>query len=178
MRVWQTTTGEVSEGKFLVVRRDGSVPRWPHFVMGARDPAVPHALRAYADRAAELGMEAEYVESVRGLAALFEAYRAEHGDGDPEKGPHRKDDPDVVRVMRGGDGYLQARHEGRQLQHDTGPEGGRPCSRCGMRYSGATAYIPCFESGDTLQMWQARHQDSLDACPPGTINNILRSKKP
>ena len=26
---------EFSEGKFLVVRRDGSIPWWPHFVLGA-----------------------------------------------------------------------------------------------------------------------------------------------
>ena len=34
-------TEEFSEGKFLVVRRDGSIPHWPHFVLGARDPAAP-----------------------------------------------------------------------------------------------------------------------------------------
>lgn len=63
----------------------------------------------------------------------------------------------------------------KQLQHDTGPEGGRPCCRCGIRHSQATAYIPCFVEGDTLTTWQARHQQALDACPTGTINDILRS---
>jgi|APFre7841882654_1041346.scaffolds.fasta_scaffold216601_1 hypothetical protein len=111
MRVWQTTTGAVREGKFLVVRRDGSVPCWPHFVMGARDPAVPHALQAYADKAAELGMDPEYVASVRELAARFEAYRAKEGPGDPEAGPHRKDDPEVIQVMQGRDGQPVLWHE-------------------------------------------------------------------
>jgi len=54
MKLWAKTT-EFSEGKFLVVRRDGSIPAWPHFVIGARDPAAPVALRAYADAAERLG---------------------------------------------------------------------------------------------------------------------------
>jgi len=66
---------------------------------------------------------------------------------------------------------------GTQLQHDTGPERGRPCKQCSIRYSRATAHIPCFEEGDTPATWQARHQDTLDACPPGTIDDRLRSKK-
>jgi hypothetical protein len=64
----------------------------------------------------------------------------------------------------------------KQLQHNTGPEGGRPCSRCGLRFSPDTAYIPCFEEGDTLAKWQERNQDALDACPAGAVNDILRSK--
>jgi len=99
MRVWAKTK-EFSEGKFLVVRRDGSTPAWPHFVMGARDPCVPHALRAYADKAAELGLDPEYVASVRELANDFEAYRMRKGAGDPDAGPHRKDDPNVIEAMR------------------------------------------------------------------------------
>ena len=94
------TDGAVKEGKFLVVRRDGSIPLWPHFVMGARDPAVPHALRAYADKATELGMETDYVASVRELANVFEKYRTDHGAGDPDAGPHRKDNESIVKAMR------------------------------------------------------------------------------
>lgn len=67
---------------------------------------------------------------------------------------------------------------GEQLQHLTPSQPGYPCRRCGLRYSRATAYIPCFEEGDTLTTWQARHQETLDACPPGSINDILRSEKP
>lgn len=95
MRIW-AKTNEFSEGKFLVIRRDGSVPHWPHFVLGARDRAAPDALRAYADIAEGLGYEPEYVASIRELAADFEAYRDQQGDGDPEAAPHRTDNPTVI----------------------------------------------------------------------------------
>lgn len=100
MRVWAKTK-EFSEGKFLVVRRDGSVPHWPHFVMGARDPAAPAALRAYAAEAERLGFEPEYIASIRELAEDFEGYRAAEGNGDPEAPPHRRDDSAVIAAMRG-----------------------------------------------------------------------------
>ena len=102
MKVW-AKNDEIRGEKFLVVRRDGSIPEWPHFVMGAADPAVPAALRAYAREAGRLGMDAEYVDSILELAADFSAYRREHGSGDPDSGPHRKDDPDVVNAMCGRD---------------------------------------------------------------------------
>lgn len=100
MKVWAKTK-EFSEGKFLVVRRDGSIPHWPHFVIGARDPAAPEALRAYADICERLGYEAEYVSSIRELAGDFLNYRMAQGDGDPEAAPHRVDDPNVIAAMRG-----------------------------------------------------------------------------
>lgn len=99
MKIW-VKTKEFSEGKFLVVRRDGSVPAWPHFVLGARDPAAPIALRAYADTAATLGFDPEYVASIRELADDFDRYRAAQGDGDADAAPHRNDDPDVIHAMR------------------------------------------------------------------------------
>lgn len=100
MKVWAKTK-EFSEGKFLVVRRDGSVPHWPHFVLGARDPAAVPALNAYADAAEKLGMDPEFVSSVRELAIDFLAYRYEQGDGDADAAPHRVDDADVIAAMRG-----------------------------------------------------------------------------
>lgn len=100
MKIWAKTK-EFSEGKFLVVRRDGSVPAWPHFVMGARDPAVPAALRAYADEAERRNFEPEYVASIRELADDFESYREQEGNGDPEAAPHRTDNADVISAMRG-----------------------------------------------------------------------------
>lgn len=105
MKIW-AKTAEFSEGKFLVVRRDGSVPAWPHFVLGARDPAVPTALRAYADKAAELGMDPEYVSSVRDLAKDFDNYRQFNGEGDADAPPHRHDDPKVLRAMTGNDSTI------------------------------------------------------------------------
>jgi hypothetical protein len=89
-----------------VVRRDGTVPHWPHFVLGARDPATPIALRAYANACLELGYDEAYVDSLRDLAEDFECYRAEQGDGDPDAPPHRRDDPDVIEAMRGSDAMI------------------------------------------------------------------------
>jgi hypothetical protein len=93
MKVWD---------KFLVLRRDGSVPEWPYLVIGARDPAAPAALRAYADEARARGMDAEYADDIEGMAGDWERYRASHGDGDPDAPPHRADDPVVVSRLRAG----------------------------------------------------------------------------
>ena len=90
------------EGKYLVKRRDGSVVEWPNFVIGARDPAAPAALRAYADAAEGFNMSAGYVADIRWLADEFEQYRKDHGDGDPDRGKHREDDPDTIAEMRQG----------------------------------------------------------------------------
>lgn len=93
---------ETPEGKYLVKRRDGSIPEWPHFVLGARDPCAPAALRAYADAAEQISMNPEFVADVRELAFKFEEYRRAYGSGDPDKGRHRKDDPETVALMRRG----------------------------------------------------------------------------
>ena len=93
---------ETPEGKYLVKRRDGSVVEWPNFVIGARDPAAPAALLAYADKAEEIGMNADYVAGVRRLAARFQRYRHSHGEGDPDRGRHRKDDPVTIKEMQRG----------------------------------------------------------------------------
>lgn len=82
--------------KFLVVRRDGTVPEWPWLVIGARDEAAPAALRAYAVEARALGMDGEYADSIEELADTFDAYRHAHGLGDPDAPPHRNDDPSVI----------------------------------------------------------------------------------
>jgi hypothetical protein len=88
--------------KYLVVRRDGSVPKWPKFVLGARDPAAPAALRAYVAQAEKLGMDAKYVSTVHEMADAFERYRAEEGPGDPDAPPlERSDDAAVVEAMGG-----------------------------------------------------------------------------
>jgi hypothetical protein len=111
MKVWAKTDGEVREGKFLVVRRDGSIPCWPHFVLGARDPGTPHALRAYADWCGRNGLDKDYVTSLFDLADDFDRYREREGNGDADAGPHRKDDPAVIDVMRGSDGSPSLWHE-------------------------------------------------------------------
>lgn len=103
MKIWAKTK-EFAEGKFLVVRRDGTVPAWPHFVLGARDPHAPAALRAYAAAIRDAGdFDPEYADSIMELAGDFERYRQQEGNGDPDAAPHRKDHPDVIEAMRGND---------------------------------------------------------------------------
>jgi hypothetical protein len=88
------------EGKYLVTRRDGSVPEWPNMVLGAKDPAAPAALRAYANKAESLGYDPVFAGDMRRLADEFEAYCAAHGASDPDAPPHRKDDPATLEKMR------------------------------------------------------------------------------
>lgn len=93
----------IEGGKYLVLRRDGSVLEHPHFVLVARDPAAPRALMAYARQAELLGFDPTYVRNLRDLAPTWHEYREAHGAGDPDAKPHRKDDPDTVAKMaRGG----------------------------------------------------------------------------
>ncbi len=94
----------IKGGKYLVTRRDGSVPDWQWFVMASRDPAAPAGLRAYADEAEKLGMDPLYVADVRALAGEFEASRRALGAGDPDAPPHRKDDPATVARMLSSNG--------------------------------------------------------------------------
>jgi hypothetical protein len=89
-------------GKYLVLRRDGTVPDWPYIVMGAGDPAVPAALLAYASAADMYGMHTEYVDDIRNLADEFRVWRQEHGEGDPDAPRHRTDDPAVIARMKRG----------------------------------------------------------------------------
>lgn len=84
---------DTSECKYLVKRRDGSVVEWPSFVLGAKDPAAVAALLAYAREASFRGYNTQYVDDIYELARQFQKYREEHGDGDPDRGPHRQDDP-------------------------------------------------------------------------------------
>lgn len=109
MKIW-AKTAEFSEGKFLVVRRDGTVPHWPHFVLGARDPLAPVALRAYAAACRQDGaLDPEYADSIMELANDFDRYRQSQGDGDPDAPPHRHDDPAVIAAMRGNDSTFSVR---------------------------------------------------------------------
>ena len=89
------------EGKYLVVRRDGTVPHWPYFVLGARDPIVPDVLRCYAMLGRHIRYGEEYCLSVGELAYGFERYRRCHSASDPEAASNRVDDPNVVQAMRG-----------------------------------------------------------------------------
>jgi hypothetical protein len=93
--------------KYLVVRRDASIPKWPAFVLGARDPAAPAAMRAYAKAARDMGMDEEYVQNVLSMADEFDQYRHLEGAGDPDNPPlQRFDDAAVIEALRGEPGSI------------------------------------------------------------------------
>ena len=119
MKIWRKIEGFVG-CKFLIVRRDGSAPHWPAFVLGARDPHAPAALLAYVDAIESGGGDAEYISSIRELAADFRRYRDAHGNGDPEAPPHRRDDPDVILAMRGWDKMIHVRPDRGNVKKETG----------------------------------------------------------
>lgn len=110
MKIWQKDEKIVGE-KYLIIRRDGSVPVWPHFVLGARDLHAERALRHYAYSVLETGGDKEYAASLHALADDFRAYRTAHGHGDPFAPPHRKDDPRVLLAMRGTPVMIQVSHD-------------------------------------------------------------------
>lgn len=99
--LWRNQGG-TREGKYLVTRRDGTVPEWPYFVIGAADPAAPAALNAYAAKAQDLGMDLRYVSDLLDLAEEFEIYHRVYGQGDPDAARHRPDDPATVARMAEG----------------------------------------------------------------------------
>lgn len=100
MKIWAKTE-EFSEGKYLVVRRDGSIPLWPHFVLGARDRHASAALRAYAESMlCDFMIDRDYIRSIRDLADDFDNYNIKEGDGDPDAPPHRVDDQATLFAMR------------------------------------------------------------------------------
>lgn len=85
--------------KYLVMRRDGTIPKWPYFVLGGADPYAREALLAYADTIETQQGDKEYADSVRDLAEDFENWRITNTTGDPTAPPHRKDEPSVVDAM-------------------------------------------------------------------------------
>jgi hypothetical protein len=104
--LWRNEDGRRAT-KFLVVRRDGTVPHWPWFVLGARDPAAPAALRAYADAGEAAGLDPAFCEDINLLADAWENYRETHGEGDPDAAPHRTEDEGIMTALD-----VRARNEG------------------------------------------------------------------
>lgn len=101
------------EGKYLVKRRDGTVPPWPSFVLAGPDPVAVEALLAYCQQvcyllvcrpgeAARLGFTPEYARSLDRWVSEYDGYRMAHGASDPGMGQHRTDDPATVEEMRKG----------------------------------------------------------------------------
>ncbi len=98
-RLWRYGR-EKTEGKYLVLRRDGTVPEFKWFVLGSRDPAAPVALEAYAAEAERLRYDLQYVADLRRLAVEYRTDLALLGEGDPDAPAHRKDDPEIIQRMR------------------------------------------------------------------------------
>lgn len=92
------------EGKYLVKRRDGTVPQWPHFTLAAADPAAPVALLAYAAECQKNGLDPAYVSDLICLADEFERWRLNNSTGDPDAPRHRKDDQATIEEMKKGFG--------------------------------------------------------------------------
>jgi hypothetical protein len=66
------------EGKYpVLLRRDGTVPEWEWFVLGARDPAAIAAIRRYAEKADQIGLDPVYVRDLREMADLWESAQYE-----------------------------------------------------------------------------------------------------
>lgn len=73
-------------------------------MLGGADPAAAAGLRAYAEKAKNLGYDQAYVDDVLCLAEEFEfeclRYREEGVLGDPTAPPHRQDNPIVVALLK------------------------------------------------------------------------------
>jgi hypothetical protein len=72
--------------KYIVVRADGTLPEWPYFVLGAKDPAASSTLRAYASTALGINGDEVYHANVKELSQRFGAWSAadERGAAAPE----------------------------------------------------------------------------------------------
>jgi hypothetical protein len=94
------------QGKYLIVRRDGTVPHWNNlaFVLGPRDPHAQAAILAYVESMVALGegkYDKAYAESLLKLAESYDPYQAEHGVGDPAERPWRFEAHDVMTALHG-----------------------------------------------------------------------------
>jgi hypothetical protein len=71
------------EPKYKLTRTsDGTVPDWPYFVLGARDPAANAAMQAYLIRITQLGYSEEYIDTVDAIADQMEDHFSDHAPSD------------------------------------------------------------------------------------------------
>jgi len=77
------------QDKFLVLyNHSGKSPKYPVFVLGARDPGAAAALRAYAGECALCNLDPQYVHDMVELSEQFDRYREEHGASRPDQPAH------------------------------------------------------------------------------------------
>ena len=101
--------------KYLVIRRDGTVPEWPWFVLGGRSPYSLEAARAYLGAAERDGADEAHLAAIREIVSALEAYPK---GGDHDDGP---DDPSIVQVMqdgRGGRVFISCAWDSDQLKRE------------------------------------------------------------
>lgn len=59
---------------------------------------------------------------------------------------------------------------------------GGPCTRCGLSYASATAYVACLEAGDSFETWAARQLTPVLRLVEGEFviraQIIIRSRDP
>lgn len=158
--------------KYLVVRRDGSVPRWPYFVLAASDRASAHALRAYANNFNYL--DPEYANNILDLANEFDAWRNANGARNPVGGRSPSAEyahPQIILAM-----------EGHRATITVWPDNGTPATAIGADLDKAWPDLPRYP-GESDINYRARGLsfDALDApgdkveekpapAPPGFIN--------
>lgn len=61
----------MSMAKYLVLRRDGTLPPWPYFVLGAADPAAWDTFAFYVERCRELGYSQQYLDELSAIRLNF-----------------------------------------------------------------------------------------------------------
>lgn len=91
------------EAKYLVVRKDGTVPAWGSFVLSYDDPATPVALRAYAQALDMIGGDPALGRDIMELVERLQDRPPTAPTPEREPGP---DVPAIVRLMKGEHGTL------------------------------------------------------------------------
>lgn len=157
--------GGLNNGKYLVLRRDGTVPECANFVFLERDPSAPAGLRAYADEAEGRGYHPQYVADMRELSDEWEA--SSLGEGDPDAGPHRIDMPLVVRLM---DGEFASVSEALEAQDTRIAELEQDKARLEWYFSSSppkdqnfmNVYLQGMREGWTPDQWRAAIDDAME----------------
>lgn len=92
------------QGKYLLVRRDGTSPAWNNlaFVLGPRDPHAAAGIIGYVESMMkDPDHDKAYCQALLDLAASHDGYQAEHGVGDPTAHPWRPEAHDVMTALQG-----------------------------------------------------------------------------
>lgn len=91
--------------KYIVLRRDGTLPPWPLFVLSLGDAAAEPALRAYIEHCQTQDYDPDYLEFLRMLEEEGLSYRTETPVRERPDGmqPDRETHPLVAALLETGD---------------------------------------------------------------------------